>query len=196
MNRYHRCFLDHDEIRCWSLVLTGHEGMCLTAGQPPWMVAQWKWSIHGPHSGWGQARQTINIDTWFYMWTSKNVQPIPLSACLSRHYYNGMQIEETADILSNYVFIKDSAFFSPSRIIVNDMRTSYELWVMKGFSIGIFNLKSLVPENQYVSVAAFECNFPHVTGFLSPLLSFSQSFFFFFKEWIIPGFSMKQAAIL
>lgn len=52
---------------------------------------------------------------------------------------------------------------------------------MKGFSIGIFNLKSLVPENQYVSVAAFECNFPHVTGFLSFLLSLpSESFFFFF----------------
>lgn len=103
---------------------------------------------------------------------------------MSRHYYNGMQIVETADILSNYVFIKDSAFFffPPHRIIVNDMRTSYELWVMKGFSIGIFNLKSLVPENQYVSVAAFECNFPHVTGFLSSLLSSSKSFFFFFKE--------------
>ena len=53
------------------------------------------------------------------------------------------------------------------------MRTSHELWVMKGFSIGIFNLKSLVPENQYVSVAAFECNLPHVTGFLSSLLSSS-----------------------
>lgn len=78
--------------------------------------------------------------------------------------------------------LKIQLFFSPSRIIVNDMRTSYELWVMKGFSIGIFNLKSLVPENQYVSVAAFECNFPHVTGFLSSLLSFSQSFFFFFKN--------------
>lgn len=103
---------------------------------------------------------------------------------MSRHYYNGMQIVETADILPNYVFIKDSAFFfsPPHRIIVNDMRTSYELWVMKGFSIGIFNLKSLVPENQYVSVAAFECNFPHVTGFLSSLLSSSKSFFFFFLK--------------
>lgn len=88
-----------------------------------------------------------------------------------------MQIVETADIPSNSVFIKDSASFFSHRIIVNDMRTSYELWVMKGFSIGIFNLKSLVPENQYVSVAAFECNFPHVTGFFLPFFLLSLFFF-------------------
>lgn len=57
------------------------------------------------------------------------------------------------------------------------MRTSYELRVVQGFSIGIFNLRSLVPENQYVSAAAFGCDFPHVTGFFLPFFLLSLFFF-------------------
>lgn len=82
-----------------------------------------------------------------------------------------MQIVETADILSNSVFIKDSASFFSHRIIVNDMRTSYELWVMKGFSIGIFNLKSLVPEKSICFSCSIRMQFSSRNGFLSSLLS-------------------------
>lgn len=66
---------------------------------------------------------------------------------------------------------------------------------MKGFSIGIFNLKSLVPENQYACSIRMQFSSRNRVAFF-PSFFFFAAPHLFFKEWIIPGFSMKQAAVL